>query len=48
MGLDYKECKVALQGVLRNVRLYLLWTSALLLNISARSNGIQKKTYERE
>lgn len=47
-GWDYEELKIALQGVLRNVDLSLLWTSALLLNIAACLKGIQKKTRERE
>lgn len=42
-GWDYKELKVALWGVLRNAHLYLVWTSALLLNIAAYLEGILKK-----
>lgn len=48
VGLDYKELRIALQGVLRKVCLYLPWTSALLLNIAARLDRIQQTTYEKE
>lgn len=45
---DHEKLKMTLQGVFRNVHIYSLWTSAPLLSITAYSEGIQKKTSEKE